>query len=73
MKEITWLAKNSEAMPTEELFDFLTEICNPDQTGIIMDHISLLESNMLIGYDEKDVYVMFVNEDENEIMKITKT
>lgn len=70
--EIKWLDKSSKEMPTNELFDWVTTLCTPHQTGIIMDHIDILEENMLIGYDNMDVYVMFVNQEENIIMKIDK-
>jgi len=73
--KITWLAKNSEDLSKEELFEWLTTTCKPEQTGIIMGHIDLLSENMMIGYDDKDVFVIFVSEDEdgyNEIMKISK-
>ena len=72
---ITWLAKNSEELSKEELFEWLTTTCKPEQTGIIMGHIELLSENMMIGYDDKDVFVMFVDEDEygeNKILKISK-
>lgn len=75
IENIIWLSKNSEELEENEIFEWLTTICTPEQVGIIMNHIKLLEDNMLIGYDKKDVYVMFVNEDEdgdNEIIKISK-
>ena len=72
---IIWLDKKSKKMSDKKLFNWLTEICTPIQTGIILDHISLLEKNMLIGYDKTndDVYVMIIDENENiEILKINK-
>lgn len=35
-----------------------------------MDHISLLDDNMMIGYDNKDVFVII--DGEEQIIKITK-
>lgn len=71
-KEITWLDKESKNMNEVDLFDWITKICNPEQTGIIMDHIKLLENNMLIGFDETDVYVMFIGDNEDEEIEILK-
>lgn len=72
---IKWLSKESENLSDEELIDFLTTCCSSEQTGMILDHIRLLEYNMMIGYDNKDVFVMIVNEDDenDEILKITKS
>lgn len=70
---IKWLAKNSEELSDNELIDWLYTECKSDQTGIILDHIRLLSENMMIGYDDKDVYVMSVIDDDNcEVIKITK-
>jgi len=37
-----------------------------------MEHVDLLEDNMMIGYDDNDVYIMFIDDEDNEIIKISK-
>ena len=73
-KNIVWFSKDTEEMEQKEMFDYVSEKCTPGQTQIIIDHVIGVgpNENMLIGYDKKDVYLMFVEEERNKIVKIEK-
>ena len=68
---IIWLDKKTKKIPKKEIFKLLTQ-CSSVQIDIILDSIYLLEDNMLIGYDDNDVYVMSIGKEETKIMKINK-
>ena len=74
MDNIIWFAKNTEELEEKEMFNLISDKCTPEQTQTIMDHVIGvgLEENMLIGYDKKDVYLMFVGKKDNKIVKIKR-
>ena len=74
MEDIKWLCKHcTESMNDIELFDYLAETCTADQIERIVGHIQLLEENMMIGYDKKDVFVLIMDDDEtSDVLKISK-
>jgi len=74
-EEISWLCSCTKDLPTEEAFEFVAEQCSPVQTGIIMNHLSLLGDNMLLGYKKDcpdEVFVMIEDGEETKVMLITK-
>lgn len=72
LENIVYLDKDCRKMSEEELFELISNICNPIQVDIIMKHIYLLTNRMLIGYDKltDDVYVL--NLDDENLLKINK-
>ena len=70
IQDITFLSKDHEDPTKNELLESLK--CTPVQTGLIMNHIDLIEDNMLIGYHKDGNRVFILNADDDGLIEIKK-
>jgi hypothetical protein len=68
---IIYLDKSCKTMSANELREWLGTICTQEQVDIMTYVVPLLHHNMLIGYDEKNVFVQ--NTDHGFVLRIEKT